>query len=168
MAGCDSDPTYGEEFQGDSSKCISVKPDISIQIIGGDIGGLQQKFGAETNGYSGHAGCDSAFVIDYLMPDRIDNTNPGWSWAWIHVASRLDPIDEGLSNTLWTSMQVYAYWEFQGVRHQELEFETYHKGQWTGSHSEFGFPENRGLSSRWDRIRVVSQHGGGLIAPATL
>lgn len=94
---CNGNPTWGEEWQGDSDQCISTSPpDVTIQTIGGDVGGISQEFGSETDTYSGKVGCDGAFIIDYIMPAAGTNVNPGWDWAWIHVASRIEDIDEDL------------------------------------------------------------------------
>lgn len=160
---CTTTPTFGVSWQGDFYNCISTAADSTIQTVGGDVGGISQEWGVETQGYSIHAGCEAAYVIDYLMPAPGTNNNPGWDWAWIHVASRINGIDESLCNTLWTSLRVYAYWTFQGVPHEELKLETIRQAHWEGAFCDFGFPDNVWMSSAYDRVRAVSQHGGGII-----
>ena len=165
LSGCNGNPTWGEEWLGDSSDCIGTTDvDVVIQTIGGDVGGISQEFGSETPSYVGKPGCDAAYVIDYLMPAAGTNVNPGWDWAWIHVASRIENIDEDLCENLWTSLRVYGYWTFQGVAQEELLLESYRKGVWNGFACDFGFPDNVWISSAYTRVRAVSQHGAAFLA----
>src|ERR1700674_442103 len=91
---CPDHPTYGTKWQSDFSGCMGSSAAKTIQTIGGDVGGLNQEFGVVTPSYSNHPGCDGAFVTDYLMPTSGTNVNPGWHWAWMHVASRIPNINQ--------------------------------------------------------------------------
>lgn len=162
--GCEVKLTYGTQWQGDSSACNSVPADAQIQTIGGNVGGISQEFGKVTPDYQDKTGCTNSYVLDYLMPARGTNNNPGWDWAWIHVASRLPDMDGTKCPETWTSLRVYGYWEFQGARHEKLLLETYRKGKWTGSNCDFGLPDNVWMSSAYDRVRAASQHGYSLAA----
>jgi hypothetical protein len=156
--------TGGTEWQGDSSACISVGPDSVIQTLGGDVSGIFNEWGVVTPAYQGKPGCDFAYVIDYLMPAPLTNVNPGWDWAWIHVASRIPNMTAEICNRSWTSLRVYAYWTFQGNPHQQMILETYRKGSWNGSDCDFGIPDNVWMSSVYTRVRAASQHGDGVVA----
>lgn len=158
---CDVKLTYGTQWQGDGSACNTVPADAVIQAVGGDVGGTSQEFGKVTPpDYPGHQGCDRAFVLDYMMPQS-GNVNPGWDWAWIHVASRMEAVDQAKCKIMWTSLRVYAYWTYQGAPQEKLLQETYRKGTWNGA-CLFGQPDNIWMSSAYIRVRAVSQHGWGL------
>jgi hypothetical protein len=160
---CDVKLTYGTQWQGDSSQCINAPADATIQTIGGDVGGLDQEWGKVTpSDYEGKNGCDKAYILDYLMPKYGTNLNPGWTWAWIHVASRMTGVDEAKCKEMWTSLKVYAYWTFQGVNHQEQLKESYRKGEWQSGTCLFGLPDNIWMSSAYVRVRAATQHGWGL------
>ena len=160
-----SNPTYGTKWQGDFSQCSKTSADKTIQTIGGDDGHISKEFGSVSPpNYGGHPGCDAAFVLDYLMPAPGTNVNPGWDWAWIHVASRIPDITPSQCNELWTSLRVYAYWTFQGNPQEQLILESYRRAKWTGVFCDFGLPDNVWMSSAYQRVRAVSQHGGGFLS----
>jgi hypothetical protein len=157
-------PTYGTQWQGDSSDCIGTSPaDATVKTIGGDIGGLNQEFGVTTPSYSFHPGCTAAFIIDYIMPPQGTNLNPGWDWAWMHVASRVPNITPDLCGQLWTSLQVYGYWTYQGTAQQKLLLESYRRAHWTDNFCDFGLPDDVWMSSAFSRVRAVSQHGAAFL-----
>jgi hypothetical protein len=161
--GCHVTFTYGTQWQGDASACATVTADAVIQTIGGDTGGLSQEFGKVTPpDYPGHEGCYRAFVLDYLMPTPGTNVNPGWDWAWMHVASRMPGIDASKCLDMWTSLRVYAYWTYNGVPQQKMILETYRKGKPAGDTCDFGLPDNVWMSSAYVRVRAASQHGWAL------
>jgi hypothetical protein len=156
---CEDELPMGTEWFGTYADCNTVAADTTIQTLGGDVAGIMQEFGKVTPSYSGHPGCDFAYVVDYLMPAHLTNVNPGWDWAWIHVASRMDDLDESKCENSWTSLRVYAYWTFQGADQEKLLLESYRKGSWVGVGCDFGLPDNVWMSSAYDRVRAVSQHG---------
>jgi hypothetical protein len=157
----DCQNTGGKEWQGSSSACDTVEADATIQTLGDPY--LNKEYGVVTPKYFGHTGCDYGFVTDYKMPAPLTNVNPGWHWAWIHVASRIPDITAAICNNSWTSLRVYAYWTFQNAPHEEMVLETYRKGSWTGSGCDFGLPSNVWMSSVYTRVRAVSQHGNGIL-----
>jgi hypothetical protein len=161
--GCDVKFTYGTQWQGDASACNSAPADAVIQTIGGDKGGISQEWGKVTpSDYPGHDGCYKGYVLDYLMPAPGTNVNPGWDWAWIHVASRMSGLDQNKCPDMWTSLRVYGYWTFQGVAHEKLLLESYRKAKWNNGFCDFGLPDNVWMSSAYTRVRAVSQHGWAL------
>lgn len=161
--GCDVELTYGTEWQGDHSACNSVDADAIVETVGGNVGGIDQEFGkVAPSDYTGHDGCTRAYVVDYLMPTAGTNNNPGWDWAWIHVASRIGEMTESRCVESWTSLLVYGYWEFQGEPHEKLLLETYRKGEWVGNGCGFGLPDNVWMSSAYTRVRAAAQHGYAL------
>jgi hypothetical protein len=164
LAGRCPPPPGGTKWIGDFSKCDKTQADATIQTIGGNVGGLNQEFGKVTPNYSGHPGCDAAYVLDYLTPPLSTNNNPGWTWAWMHVASRVPNLTPDQCNQAWTSLRVYAFWKFQGAPQQQLVLESYRKAKWTGQFCDFGIPDNVWISSAYERVRAVSQHGVGYIA----
>jgi hypothetical protein len=158
LAAPNCDNTGGTKWQGDYSACDTVSPaDTTIQTQGDPT--INKEYGQVTPEYSGHPGCDYAYIIDYLMPPPGTNVNPGWDWAWIHVASRIPNMDAATCNSSWTSLRVYGYWTYQGNPQKKLLDETYRKGSWNGSGCDFGLPDNVWMSSAYTRVRAVSQHG---------
>lgn len=158
-SGCGS--TGGTSWQGSYAKCDSVAADTVIQTIGDPT--IDKEYGAVTPAYQGKPECDYGYVIDYKMPAPGTNVNPGWDWAYIHVASRIPDLTGAICNNSWTSLRVYAFWTFQGTAQEKLVLESYRKGSWNGSGCDFGIPDNVWMSSAYARVRAVSQHGNGIL-----
>lgn len=162
--GCETKPlTYGSQWQGDFSNCVNAPADATIQTLGGDVAGNDREYGKVAMDYEGKDGCTNAYILDYQMPTPGTNVNPGWDWAWIHVASRMDGVDAAKCGELWTSLRVYGYWEYQGAAQQKLLLETYRRGKWNGF-CDFGLPDNVWMSSAYTRVRAATQHGYTLAA----
>ena len=157
----DCQNTGGKEWQGSYSACDTVAPDAVIQTLGDP--NINKEYGKVTPAYSGHPGCDYGYVIDYKMPAPGTNVNPGWDWAWIHVASRIPNMTADICNNSWTSLRAYAFWTYQNAPQEQLILETYRKGLWNGSGCDYGLPDNVWMSSAYTRVRAVSQHGNGTL-----
>lgn len=151
---------------GDDSSCPTASAHRTVQTVGGDIGGIDQEFGASVGtGSIGRTGCDGAFIVDYLMPPRGDNNNPGWTGAWMHAAWTRDVREaittKELCEATWHTQKVYAYWTYKGVPRRKLLGTFSTVGEWNrfGCEMGVGEPPDFWISSSYEKIRYVSQMG---------
>jgi hypothetical protein len=148
-------------WRGDLSGCHTAPADRTIRTLGGDEGGTGEEFGVRSSDdpNTGHRGCDGAYIVDFLLPERGTNTNPGWDAAWVNAYLRNPPDNSMSCEDLWQNQKIYAYNVYQGERRIWL----------LGENSRVGEPicllsgdaPKWWVANGWEKLRIVSQLGRG-------